>query len=543
MKKLVLILFVLLGFNSYGFDYPYVYIQFTSPVPAKMYCDDTARVSMYISFSNLRTYENWILPAGITLNNLSGNCPAVPYGYGFYGMGGCTINLTINSGHCPSKPITGNLLYHIMGEDGRWPHVHSWDYFFPSPPLNIQVIPHALSMNLIALQSATINHPFTYDLKKSIKFFDENKNSGYKAQAEVQPLEQDGLKFDEPSFSIVGTPTRIGMYHFKVSAKNVYSKAAPVELNINVRADPAKKPQFKIQNTLVSALANEKFNLNLMNLIEDKPRFMVTDQLTFQITERRSNANWIDISPDDSTKLVGTPTLDLAGRYAEIALVAVSNAGGDSEPFILKIPIIYTPENKPVLNYFSMKKPPLSMFNDDLSSYINDPTNDPNAQIIIDKVLPEASWITISNRSATMLEGIIPFEATGRKYQITLRANTEAGGSSDPITVPLEIMINKEYTPRLTSNDLTLPIMYPGQNYIYDFVEYAEIVPEFAVIPFEVSLDEHSQNPAWLRVENNKLIADLVPEDVDPNLTINIVITNTPGGKSDVIKLPINIMK
>lgn len=543
MKKLVLILFVLLGFNSYGFDYPSVYTTFTSPLPTKMYCDDTAHVSMYISFINLKGTEVWYVPPGTKLSNVSGNCPSIPYAEGYYGNGTCTLSVTIKTGPCPSMPITGQLTYRVKGKEGRRPHLHDWDYSYPLPSFNIAVVPHPITMNGIPSQEATANKNFTYNLKSAVKYYDENKVMGIPSKITVEPLEQDGLKFDPTTLSITGQPNHYGTYIFKVKAENKNVTTQPVNLSIIAKSNPAEKPRFKLDTETPHAISGQKYSLNLLPLLEPQKGYMVTNQVSFHIKEKHENAEWLEPSKDNPTLLEGTVPIKLAGVNAELILVASSNTGGNSEEFLLKIPIAFDATKRPTINQFSLNKSAGSSLDDDLIDFISDPAQDATLKLNLVKVEPEAPWLHISPYYPTRLQGTIPPDAIGERYEITLQASTQTGGSSESEIVSLMVKTNDEYKPSFKSDQMILPMLHPGQPYFYDFVEHADVYPEFSDMPYTIQFHEDYIKPDWIRLENNTLKADLIPETLTSPVTLHIVIKNKPGGQSELVELylyPIN---
>jgi hypothetical protein len=195
-----------------------------------------------------------------------------------------------------------------------------------------------------------------------------------------------------------------------------------------------------------------------------------------------------------------------------------------------------------VVHAFELEKVVGTNIYEDLSSYINDPAQDPSLKVTLDKVEPEASWLSISKLNPTVLEGVVPDSATGQKYQLTLRATTSVGGSSDSKIIPLQISVKKERKPRFKAANPLMPMLYPGQAFFYDFVANNDIYPEYDDAPYEIKFANDFNPPTWLRIERNKLIADMVPEHVAHIINIKIVITNIPGGPSGVNLLSLRAM-
>jgi hypothetical protein len=399
--------------------------------------------------------------------------------------------------------------------------------------LAIRLVPNSLSMLPIPIQEATANQFFVYNLKPTVKFYDENANAGYPAQGIVSPVEQDGLRFDPTSFSITGTPTRTGTYLFKVGAQNVYGTAAPVDFVMQVQVNAKDRPVFKQHYSMASALPDQKYSMNLMELVEPQTGFMLTNQISFRIDTDLSHPDWLHIASDDATRLEGKVPPEAAGQEVEVTLIASSNTGGDSLPLKVKIPIAYDPEKRPVINPFGLEKLADTDIYEDLSGYIDDPAHDANLKLTLDNVEPAAPWLGISSLNPTVLEGAVPDKDTGQQFKLTLRAHTSVGGASEPIVIPLQISIDPKQTPRFKVAKPLMPILYREQPFSYDFVAANDIYPEYNDFPYQIEFAKNFNPPSWLRLEGNKLISDMVPGDAYRKIIIKIVIKNIPGGVSE----------
>jgi len=398
-------------------------------------------------------------------------------------------------------------------------------------------------MSAIPTQQATANQEFIYNLKTAANYYDENVAAGIPVLGIVSPVEQNGLLFDPARFSIIGKPKRTGTYLFNVGVKNTNSSAQSVDLRIEVGINPKEKPILKKQYQLASAMVGQLYSVNLMDLLEGQTEFLTTNQISFRIMANKQNGEWLHIPDDDTKRLEGLVPKDLVGQEVEIILIASSNAGGDSDPVTVKIPIASEPGKKPQIDFFELEQLAGSQFNKDLSEYIKDPAQDSSLKVTLDKVVPAVSWLSISPLNPTVLSGVIPVQATGQKYQITLRASTLAGGSSDPIHIPLQISVDKERTPRFKAANPIVPLVIPGQPFFYDFASNRDVFPEYEDAPYEIQFAEGYQHPDWLMLKENQLSAAKVPENIDSEIEINIVIKNIPGGASEVIKLPLIVMK
>ena len=412
----------------------------------------------------------------------------------------------------------------------------------PADSLAITIVPHNLSMLPIPIQEATANRPFVYNLKSAVNFYDENAGAGKPAQGVVSPAEQDGLHFDQASFSIIGTPKRTGTYLFKVGAQNAYGTAEPVDFQVQAQINEKEKPVLKQNYPIASALPEQKYSMNLLELVEPQTGFMVTNQLSFEIDSEYNNADWLHIAQEDSTLLEGKVPSNAAGQEVTVTLFANSNTGGRSNSVTIKIPIAYDPEKKPVINPFGLEKLVGTTIYEDLSGYINDPAHDSNLKVILEKVEPEASWLRISSLNSTVLEGSVPDKVTGQLFKLTLRASTPIGGSSDPVIIPLQISVRKDRTPGFKEDNPIFPLIYPGQAFFYDFVANRDIYPEYDDAPYEIKFADDYKHPGWLRLEDNKFIADEVPDTIDSMIEVYVTIKNVPGGQSHVIALMLTVM-
>lgn len=392
------------------------------------------------------------------------------------------------------------------------------------------------TVNKYQLLANGISPAFSVNACRSYCFipnYDDNKAAGLPAKGVVTPIEQDGLRFDEGSFSIIGKPKKAKTYVFRVAAKNDYGNTSIVDFVVNAGINIKDTPVFKQRSFLVSALVNQKYKMNLLELIEPQMGFMLSNQVSFRIVPNPDNPDWLSISNDDTIRLEGRAPLTETRQEVAITLVASSNTGGDSLPFRVHIPIVYDPEKKPVIHPFSLQGIAGTEFYEDLSGHISSPIHDSDLKLILDKVEPKAPWLSVSSENRAVLKGFIPDTAVGQSYQLTLRANTPNGGSSDPVIVSLQINVNPKMAPRFKSGGVLLPMLYPGQPFLYDFVANNDIYPEYSVAPYKIEFTEGFVAPQWLRIEDNKLISEMIPADFNEDIELPIVIKNTPGGTSE----------
>ena len=543
MKKLVLLFIVCFCCSAFALDKiegstpPQISMNFTTTPPLTVFLGDTLIIPFQMNYFALRYNAPWNIPAGSSLQAVSGKCPPISGFVGEIWSGTCNMNLVI-PGDRVGKIISGQLAYTVFkSRTGR-----GWNTPFYSAGFYITVIPHNLSMAPIPNLEATANVPFNYNLKPYVLYYDNNRDAGIPAEGLFTAKEQAGLSFDQASFSIVGTPNRIGTYAFKMGVKNAKGTAAAVDFTIHVKENGKDKPVFKQHHAMATALPEQKYIMNLMELIEPQAGFGTTNQVSFKFAQNQNIPNWLSISQDDATRLVAEIPPNLAGQEVAVTLIASSNTGGDSLPLTVKIPVAYDPAKKPIFNIFGLEVSAGSKIYMDLSNYINDPGHDSSLKVLLEKVDPAAPWLNISSVNQTVLEGTVPDEAAGQKYKLTLRASTEIGGSSESIIVPLQISVDKEQKPHFKEANPMMPMVYPGQPFAYDFVQNKDIYPEYNDAPYEIKFAEDFTPPTWLRIENDKLISDLVPENIDEDFIIKIIIKNIPGGSSDVYPLSLTVM-
>lgn len=360
----------------------------------------------------------------------------------------------------------------------------------------------------------------------------------------VEPAAKDGLHYDPSLLSIVGKPTHTGLYHFTIRATNAHETSKPRDLNIMVSFNRSDTPVFKQKYHLISAMHKQNYRLNLMELIEPNQSFTLNNQVSFKFDPTKIPPSWLSIDKETTSVLKGQPPVYKSSQIEEVTLIATSNTGGDSLPITIQIPIALDSTKRPIIETgIRLSGKPGILFKKNFSVSLIDPTADGSLKIILDKIEPPAPWLFWSTSNPFQLEGIVPKNATGQLYQLTLHANNAIGGDSERVTVPLQIMLDKSQTPHFNVFKPQLPILYPGQPYIYNFTENNEITPLYTQAPYIVELSPDENNPAWLRIENNKLIADEVPDDIDQPQKIFITIKNIPGGKSDVLPVDLFLMK
>ncbi|CDZ78027.1 hypothetical protein BN59_02324 [Legionella massiliensis] len=497
---------------------------------------------IYMDFTHLKTHQQWLFPANVQPQNASGFCPPFINSKIYIDIGFCFFNVVITGDRLTANRlnnvISGVGLYRYYGSENGVHWDESKDLRF-----SVEVIPHPLSMANLPLQNAIANLPVYVDLKRYVNYYDENIQAGSPAAAEVSPQQLDGLYYDPARFAIVGTPSRTGSYQFSIAVQNAFSKSAATKLYFDVGVNQRDKPAFRKNYQVASATPGLNYQLNLMEFIEPKASFLLSNPVHFRIDTNESHPDWLSIGGPGETVLQGTIPVYEAGTTRQVTIIASSNTGGDSEPLRLQIPIVIDPASKSHISPFVLKKSAGTEFEYDVRQHIFDPANDASLQLIIDKVEPAASWLRISPSSPTALIGTIPDNAVGQLYQVSLHTNTRIGGNSEVIKIQLAIDFDQEKRPRFKAENPQFPIASLGVPYEHDFVFNRDIYPDYEDEAYVVEFAESCSNPSWLRIEDNKLLSDQVPEDLDEQFyEICLTIKNKAGGKSEAIPLTLVAM-
>ncbi|WP_028388367.1 Ig domain-containing protein [Legionella fairfieldensis] len=523
-------LLVLLSFTGYAGAS--LSLNPLTPYTGHVFYGEEFRIRMYIPHHSLKGWQSWILPAGVRLEAESGLCaylflPALDV----YDGGICYLHIVI-PGSRLGQIINGMIYYRLIGW-GRKPVD-----ILRAQPFSVNVIPHPLSMASIPQQSATANQPFYLDLRPYVNYYLENVQALTYPAIGVTPVTANGLYYDATKFAIVGTPSQSGTYRFSVNAHNNYGTAAAVPLVINVRINPAETPGLK-QAFIATGAPGEVYSLNLNEFLASSQN-LASNPIRFRIDTNKTHPDWLKV---EETRLTGTIPFSEAGQSVEVTLIASSNAGGDSAPLTIHIPIAVDPAKRPGFEpHISLDSVAGGQIVNDLRQSIVDPANASDLTLIIENVEPAAPWLSISSVNPTELIGTVPEDATGQIYYISLHAWTSIGGSSDTIKIPLKIAIDSKFTPYFTIPEPKLSIAYMGQPYFYDFVANREVSPEYEEIPYVIELAENYQNPSWLRIENNRLIADLIPQIDTSEQLVYVTLRNIPGGPSKVFPLKLYVM-
>ncbi|MCC5792174.1 MAG: hypothetical protein JJT82_06135 [Legionellaceae bacterium] len=397
-------------------------------------------------------------------------------------------------------------------------------------PLSIQAIPE---------QNATANIAFRLNLKNKIAYFDENVNAGKKPLTRLSPSPASlGLQYDAATGVLQGRPKATGVYAFTLSASNADSQAAPRKFHIKVAANARETPRFGQQRRLPSATPEKVYRADLLPLLEQKASYMQNNQVSFRIDHNHlpNNARWLSLR--DGRYVTGEVPAALAGQSIALFIVAHSNTGGDSKPVAVTLPIALDPQMKPTIadNIAFSSQAGGEIFYD-VRPLIDDPTQDSALTVRIDSVQPSAAWLSVAQDNPTRLLGVVPVEATGVAYHIRLHAHNTRGGDSEPQSIILNIERDVRQTPFFRDANPVFPLLHPGQPFFHDFVADADVYPGFDEYPYEVMFASDYQPPSWLRLEKNQLWAEMVPDKLADDLTIQVVLRNIPGGCSENIAL------
>ena len=91
-------------------------------------------------------------------------------------------------------------------------------------------------------------------------------------------------------------------------------------------------------------MPEQEYRLNLLDLIETRPSFMRSNQVSFEIDKNLPYPSWLSIDKDNATFLHGHVPSSEAGQNRSVTLIASSNAGGDSLPLTITIPVASDPK-------------------------------------------------------------------------------------------------------------------------------------------------------------------------------------------------------
>lgn len=530
--------------------FPQVSFTFPQGFPETIYDNEVKSVPMHMRYEHLRRTKVWFDPqkTNVYVANVQGKCPAVIGDEATWHSGDCDMVVVI-TGRGIGNVIQGNLIYSVFGETKG----ETFRCFFHTPNFATRVMHRPLSMQAIPPQSAKVGMAFNYPLSNFVINYKESVNNRAKVKLMIsdkhrKTLNNLGLYFDAEAFAIKGTPNAKGDIEVLVGADNGLSQSGFVSLKISVDYNAEQKPRFKSITTIPAAIPNEAYQLNLMTLLEDRPGFNVSNQITFKVDDLTNSG--LVLSKENPHVLAGTLDTRFAGGVIELTLTATSNTGGNSKPYLLRIPVATDATQRPTLNYFAIEEQAGASFAIDLSQYIHDPAQDPSLSLQIDKIesaSPElrttnSFTLSVSPLNYKMLEGTIPDDAKGKRYLITLHVNTRIGGDSEKVTIPLNVRVDPNMIPRFKQDNPQLPLVFPGQAFFYDFASNRDVWPEYDAAPYEISFAEHYNPPVWLQLKHNKLfsIAE-VPLTVNKKIKVTLVIKNIPGGTSHPIILTLNV--
>jgi hypothetical protein len=164
-------------------------------------------------------------------------------------------------------------------------------------------------------------------------------------QLKITPTEQHGLYFDPQTSSITGTPTRTGDYEFSIRVYDQNADSISQRLIIQVNFNPQEKPVFKQKQIIPKAMPDSNYQLNLMSLIESYPNVDISNYIRFRIDTNNYYPFWLSLN-DNGIVLQGHVPPEAAGFIETVTLIATSNAGGESSPLTIEIPVAY-PQNNP----------------------------------------------------------------------------------------------------------------------------------------------------------------------------------------------------
>jgi hypothetical protein len=425
-----------------AYQYPDGSIAFLKEVPKEIYLGQTIHIPMRLYYQHMKGHQYWIFKPGTSGEKLSLNCAApfsgetdIAFGNGF-----CDFDLVLHPETIGSL-LNAQITYHTFrsGNLGK----HKFRINLSSESYPVRVVPHPFSFGSISTQKAVANQSFSFKIKPYALYFDENAKNTVKPDITVSPLSQAGLTFNKETLSIEGKPTKTGIVHFSVNAKLGDKVIAPVDLTIQVEVNSKDKPVFKAIQPELSIIPNKTFQLNLMNLLEPTQKQTVwsdENQITFRIDNANSTAKNFHIRNDDGVVLEGVVGANDIGKPAEISIIATSNTGGDSLPYVLTMPINTDPDLKPhITSEINLEAKAGQLFYQDLSAYILDKTNDDSVAVYIDSLYPKLGWLTRDNNSLTALIGEVPLYLKGDTLTFEIHAENRMGGASSHALVNLHV--------------------------------------------------------------------------------------------------------
>lgn len=384
-------------------------------------------------------------------------------------------------------------------------------------------------LGVIPHQTLTANKPFSLDLKA---FLNKIASGAPKVTMTLTPASVAGLHFDPESMVLSGSPNATGSYRVTVNAHSALGKAYPSSFMLNIGINPSDKPEWKPIATLPAATVGVAYDYDLNRLLAKAP-----GQVTISMPkDSYPQPDWLDVIDGH---LVGSPKSIDAGREHEVILVAESPTGGSTKPLTVLIPVSYDGSLRPVMKPFELEHVANSSLRFNLRNKVIDSTKDANLRISLDRTEPAIDWLHMARADSTLLVGAVPSDVPGQEFKLTFHAHNTQGGDSEPVVATLKITTNSRYKPQFQGANPILPYMLPGTNYFYDFNAHRDIFPEG--IPFTIEFAPNTTHPDWLHLEQNRLFADTVPDEVE-DFSIFVQIRNIPGGLSSVYELGFVVM-
>lgn len=536
-KQIIGVILSVLSTASLAFSYPLVVFSSSGAGTRTAYFGEIVRIPVTMQHYNLKGKKTWLALPGAELTPVSGSCPPINFyptteSYKF-NNGVCQLIISIRASY-PGQIINGSYAYHVEGDNG-YADPHTWNNYFYTPEVWIKFLPHPLSMVNPEKMRAIAGKPFSMNLAKYISYYTENVNAGESPELTLTSNNPRGLIYNPQTLSITGTPDSTGYINFTARAHNKSSTSAPVTIDIEVSANPDSKPRLKSGVKMPAYSPEKSFEFNLMELV-DREQMALGDDLSFVMRTRLHDSLLFTIDPQNKRLLKATiPASEMSGVLTT-TIAAVSNIGGESLPVTLEIPIAQDPAYKPSVQSLTLTTEAGKDYSRDYANVITDPSNDGSLRLLLDRVEPDAPWLQVSKYNKTTIEGRVPDDVYGRRYTLYLRVSNQVGGTSEPVVSYLNIQKNREFAPRfIQSKPQFLPELIPGQPYDYCFSEHEEIIPSYDRYPYIIRLSEKMRNPEWIRMKDNCLHADEVPDNLYFPPLAYIVVRNESGGDSEVI--------
>lgn len=390
-----------------------------SPLPDTVFVGETLHIPLVMKHHCLQGQQTWQVSEGVSVRAVDGQCPPMPEFTGEMGDGTCELDMAV-SGFALSRQFSAWVRFNTLV------HKHT------SPSWTIQVLAHPVEVLSAPILAATCGVPFEVPLQSMVRYFDENVRAGNKPVMTLTPVESGGLRFDATHLTLSGTPTATGPLEFALSVTTGNTTTEPVMVRVEVGAGASSRPVFREDAQLPAFVAGQPWQFDVRALLAPGHGDAPDDGLRFRIDSAHPAPDWLQMAKDAPTMLEGTAPAASVGQEETLALIASTNTAGDSVSHVFPLTVAFDARNTPRIQPFSLTLAPGEDFEVNLSPYVEDPTGDSALQLILDAVEPAAWWLRLMPENSRVLEGRVPESQAGACFQLSLRAASTTGGSSQP---------------------------------------------------------------------------------------------------------------